>query len=181
MTITTYTVRSALPAFIESVRSYFATNKISATVEFGVNQLARQINQGEGGANRVVFSIDPDGDGGAFIDARLKASPGGPGVPRPIVTWEKTFIVSVWAVDTSDKGNELLQFVAVENLLESTVQAVRAFAHADVTWGNPKWTTSPIEAPFGRELRIPIKMRGALFSLANPTRTPSPVVARDPQ
>lgn len=173
-------VVSAIPALVCAVQEYFVANNVSANVVFGVRELTQQINQGAGGANRVVFAPDPNGDAGSVMDPRLRASPGGPGSPRPIVTWEKLFIVSVWAVDTSNKDDELLQFVAVENLFESTVQAVRAFAHADITWGSPKWTTTPVELAFGRELRVPMKFRGALFALPNVVRTPTAVINRDP-
>lgn len=174
-------VLSAVPALVAAVQAYFDANDVSANVVFGVRELTKQINQGPNGANRVVFSPDPNGDGGTILPPRLKASGGQAGSPRPIVTWEKLLIVSIWAVDTSDKDNELLQFVAVENLFESTVQAVRSYAHADITWGSPKWTTSPVELLFGKEIRVPLRFRGALFSLPNDVRNPTPVVNRDPQ
>src|SRR5581483_465297 len=133
---------SFVPLLVTTVQQYFTAQGITAKVDFGRKARDKVVNQGPGGANRVVFMPgDPGGSAGKISGARQNVGQN----PRPILTWEKLLTVSVWAVDTSDPANELLQFAAVEALFEATVAAIRSCAHADGRIGDPKWTTPPIE------------------------------------
>lgn len=172
----TVTIKSAIPPLVGHVQAYFTANQITANVAFGLKELTKQVNQGPGGANRVVFSPDPDGDAGEILPPRLKHHHPGKGSPRAIVNFRKKLIVSVWAVDTSDLANEALQYAAVEQLLEYTVQAVRSVHHADSEWEKPQWVKKDVELAFGRELRVALYLKGALFNIPNDVRTPGPVV-----
>lgn len=161
-------IKSGLVALVAAVQSYFDAHDVTAKVVLGWKQPTQQINQGPGGANRVVFiPSDPTGKGGKIV------APQQPGLrnfgdpadvaARALYDWERFVIVSVWAADGSDPHDEGKQIEAVEDLFESTIQAVHAFAKNNARWGDVAWTTSPVEHVFGRELRAGLTFRHPLF------------------
>lgn len=171
-------VVSYVPKLITDMQAWFSKYSVTAVVAFGRRARPRHDNQGgAGGSNRVVV-MPGDGEGGRagrIIGARKNVGEN----PMPIVTWEKLFTVSVWAVDTTDPEDELKQFVAVEQLFELTVAAIRASAHADGSIGDPSWTTlAPHERIYGRELLFPLSLRGPLFGPQSPTATPTLVISK---
>lgn len=168
---------SALPGLIDTVSKYFVANSIDADVSFGRNRMARQP---VGTSGSVTFAPDPDGRAGKLSGARLKSNSNGIAGPRPIVTWERFFVVSVWAVDRSDKENEIAQFVAFENLFEALVNATLGFGHADLEWGDPTWNHPDVERFYGYAALIPFTLRGALFAPEPLTRNPTLVITKNP-
>lgn len=159
-------IKSGLVAMVESVREYFVDRNVTAHVSLGWKQPTQQINQGFGGANRVVFiPSDPSGKGGSLGGA---AQPGDRRIGtdtsvRSLYNWERFVVVSVWAVDSSDPADEAKQIEAVESLFEWTVRGVHAFAANNARWGDVAWTTSPVEHVFGRELRAGLVFRHPIF------------------
>jgi hypothetical protein len=171
----TIIIRSGLLAAIATVKSFLEDNGIPAAVEVGWKRGPQQINQGPGGANRVVFvPSDSDGAAGELTPPRF------PGqrtvrnaVDAPVCTvrslleWERKIAVLVWAADRTtpgDANNEAAQIEAVETLFEWVVRAVHSApgAFASVTWGAPKWTV-PAERSFGLELRVPLTFSHPIF------------------
>lgn len=148
-----------VPTLILAAKQFFVARKITAEVQFGRKKDAQQGNQGEGGANRVVFY---EGDEAGNLGEIVGPKPKNDGGPRVLFTWNQLFTVSIWAADESDTNDELKQFVALSLLWENTMQAVHAFARADAVWGNPKRITQAIELPFGAALKVPLKYRRAM-------------------
>jgi hypothetical protein len=169
--------RSGLVELVKNVRTYFTDHRVTAHVSLGWRERTKSINQGPGCANRVVFTpSDPSGRGGRITKSFGNRGPGAN--PRPLVTWERFVVVSIWGADGTKPHDEEAQIEAVETLFEWTIRAVQAFAAADATWGDPTWTTSPIEHAFGRELLVPLTHRETFFDVENPVVTPTPIVNR---
>lgn len=193
--------RSGLVALVTHVRNYFLLKGIDANVPpLGWKERTKQINQGIGGANRVVFV--PSGPNGA---AGPLASIRGPGkrlhnansadafTRRGLYNWERQAGVSIWGIDRSnplDIENEEAQIEATELLFERVIEAVHYFVasseqqfggYATVEWGEPTWVTPPNERVFGRELLAPLTLKHPMFAeevgYAYPERV---VVTRDP-
>lgn len=162
-------IKSGLVALVASVQAYFDARGLGTNVSLGWKQPTKQINQGEGRANRVVFiPSDPSGRGGALAGAH---QPGprrfgtGPSTieARALYTWERSITVSVWAVDPTSPADESLQIEAIETLFEHVVRAVHAFAQVNAQWGEIGWVVSPTELLFGRELRAALSFHHPLF------------------
>lgn len=155
-----------------SLAEYFASSKpaISAGVFVGWKQRTKQINQGPGGANRIVFD-DDEGRSGRFSAA---TQPGRN--PRPLYNWERAIRISVWAFDASDRANELKQMTAAENLVEATLQGIH-----QVAWGqfhplDVQRVPAPVELAFGCEFLITGDLHSPILDRAKPTVTPGSVV-----
>lgn len=168
-------VQSGLVALVDAVRAYFTQELIPATVTaLGWREYRKLPNGfGGGGARRVVFlpSDEKSGKGGRFLPNARNIGRN----PRAVATIERDLVVAIWAVDASSPAalaSDVAQIEAVEDLLESTVQAVRAFAHADATWGEFSWGLEPLEHAYGRELRADLRYRGPLLSPPRNTVTP---------
>lgn len=167
---------SPIPAMVKHVQDYFTATSNTATVLFGRKELARQDNQGEGGANRVVFSPDPEGKAGKMSDGRLAGTQGS---QRPLVTWERFLVISIWAVG-EDPEDELQSYAAFEDLFEATTQALRLFTKADMTLGDPGWVAPNVERAFGLAALVPLTIRGPLLSAAIKQVTPQPRIVKVP-
>lgn len=163
------TINSGLVALVTNVQSYFTSRSVTANVSLGWKQPTKQINQGTGRANRVVFiPSDTSGRGGKLVGTqqpgpRAFGSPTQDTSVRALYDWERELLVSVWAVDTSNPHDEAKQIEAVEDLFEWTVRAVHYAAHNNARWGAVNWTTEPVEHSFGRELRAGLTYRHPLF------------------
>jgi hypothetical protein len=178
-------INSGLVALVTNVQSYFTSRSITANVSLGWKQETKQINQGPGRANRVVFiPSPPSGAGGRLVGAQ---QPGprrfGPGVggdtsARSLFTWERQVLVSVWAADTSDPHNETKQLEAIEDLFELTVRAVHAATQANAQWGEVTWVLSPNEHTFGRELRAALSFAHPLFDDEVVVKYPGKAITR---
>jgi hypothetical protein len=174
-------VNSGVLALVEGVRSYFTARGVTANVSLGWKQPTKQINQGPGRANRVVFiPSDPNGRGGKIgaVEQPGARTFGGDTAARALYTWERFLVVSVWAVDTTDPHDEALQIEAVEDLFEQTVRAVHAFAKNNGRWGDVTWTTSPAEHAFGRELRASLVFKHPLFDSEYGVAYPAPAITK---
>lgn len=169
---TNVVVSSGFLAVVASVRASFAAQGNTAVVEVGWKRRWRQDNQGAGGASRVVFTPSEDNGAGGNIlppkfpgDRQLRdGSNNVVGHVRALADEEHTSIVSIWAVDNTDRENEELQIAAVETLKEQTMNAIYESqgAFASVTWGAKTWTPPP-ERAFGLELRFGMTLRTPIF------------------
>jgi len=161
---------------------------IQATVSFGWRAREMILNQGPGGANRiVVIPGDPQsGSAGQFTRGHQVSSN-----PRTLLTWHKLATLSVWGVDTTGLQDEAKQAAATETLVELAVQALHnaidpatgdLLGVANITWGSPRWgAPANTNQYFGRELLIPFTQRGPLFDQAFAvTTTAKAVINRDP-
>lgn len=160
-------VTSGLAKLVAGVRAYFLANGVNALVEVGAKKLAQQA-QGPGGANRVVFvpfdpksgaggQFSPPGHMGSFDVEREADDPDDPPVRvaslRTLADWQRQMLISVWARDAANPEDELAHAVAVEDLVEKTMQAIFATGLADVGFGRADWIV-PKERMFGFEVRM---------------------------
>lgn len=161
----------AITALAAGVRTFFEANGVTANVSVGWKAPTKRINEGPGGANRVVFiPTDPSGRAGRFTIGTSTHH-----TPKPIATWEQNIVVAVWAVDASTSqalADDEKQFTAVNNLLEDTMEAIRAVAHAAAIPGEVNFMLEPLELAYGREARVSYVLKSELFARDYATRTP---------
>lgn len=172
-------IRSGFLAAVVAVQAFLTDNSVNARVEVGWRRRNQQLNQGPGGANRVVFtpSADDSGAGGSLIPPRFVGprtvydkDPLAVDPTRPVATmralrdWQRRALVSVWAVDVTRREDEAAQIEAVETLFEWVMRAVHGSpgAFAAVTWGDVTWTP-PGERAFGLELRAGLTFTHPVF------------------
>jgi hypothetical protein len=153
-----FRLRSGLVALRDAVRAELAP--LGVSVRLGFRDRTEQTNQGERRAARVVITpCDDDGKGGDI----LQPSRPGPrdivdgnsvrvGTVRALRSWKRLLLVSVWAVDSERPTDEEAQIEATDALFELVVRAVQHAATANAVWGKARWTKSPVELSFGREL-----------------------------
>jgi hypothetical protein len=161
----------------------------SAVVAFGWRARQQVINQGPGGASRIVLIPgDPDsGNAGTLERGHLVSTN-----PRVLLTWGKLVTMSVWGVDSSSDAalqDEAKQAIATENLFELAVRAAHNAVDPDtgdflgaasLHWLTPKWSTKNTNLYFGRELLVPFVQKGPLFdSTFAVTTTAQAVINRD--
>lgn len=161
--------KSGLLSIILSVQQFLASNLVTANVEVGWKRRRRQTNQVAGAANRIVFtpSGDERGSGGNLVRPMM------PGYRdtqetgttiRPLLDWQRKILISVWAVDESNKQSEAAQIEATETLFEWVVRAVHGAqgGFAALTWGEVTWTI-PQENAFGLELQASVVLQHPIF------------------
>lgn len=155
------TTVSGFVALVGAVERYFDANGIDAKVAGGWKQREQILNQGIGGANRVIFvpgRLDPTVgaprplEAGKIVQPRIKQLSGGGDMvggstsgryvdnPRPLRGWEPIVSVSVWGVDNDHLDDELAQIAATVDLFEKMIQAVHNGVFAD---------ESGLESPVG--------------------------------
>ncbi len=174
-------MKSGLVALVSSVRSYFEARNILTGVSLGWKEAAKQLNQGSGRANRVVFiPSDPSGKGGVISAAQQPGARhfGTDTTARALYTWERFVVVSIWAADTEAPNDEEAQIEAVETLFEETMRAVHAFAHNNARWGDVSWLASPLERQLGRELRASLVFKHPMFDSPTGVAYPTPIITQ---
>lgn len=151
----------ALPLLVERVTTLFAADGTTANVVFGWREVAKQINQGTGRANRVVFE---PGDNLALGDIRGANQPGRN--PRPIATLGELCTVYVWAFDSSAPSSEIVQYTAARLLFDAVVRAIHlsAVGHSTVaarigySISKPRWIRDNPERAFGAEIAFTLSV-----------------------
>lgn len=165
----------AITALASGVRSFFVDNGVTASVSVGWKAPTKRINEGPGGANRVVLiPTDPSGRAGRFVIGTTTHH-----TPKPIATWEQNIVVAVWAVDASSPdalADDEKQFTAVNDLLENTMEAIRGVAHAAAIPGEINFLLEPLELAYGREARVSYVLKSELFARDYATRTPGTLI-----
>jgi hypothetical protein len=178
-------IQSGLLAAADYVAAYFVANGVTATTDVGWRKRGQQINQGPGGANRVLFSpSDDSGDGGELAPPRfpgarqLRTAADQPALAsiRSLANWNRKVQLSIWAVDPdpTKRAVERFQIAATEALIEWTVRAVHSApgAFAAVKFGKAKWTV-PAERSFGLEALISLEFSQPIFDVPNQTFYPT--------
>lgn len=167
-------IRSGFLAAIKTVKEFFEANGVNTSVDVGWKKRPQGVNQGPGGANRVVFtpSASDDGEAGELLPVRFPGDRNVRPAPdeKPIATirsllnWKRPALVSVWAVDLEKRDDEAAQIEATEALFEWVVRAVHSApgAFGEVEWGTAKWTV-PAERSFGLELRAGFTFSHPIF------------------
>jgi len=186
-------IQSGLLAAADAVAAYFVANGVTAVTDVGWRKRTQGVNQGAGGANRVLFSpSDDSGDGGELAPPRfpgarqLRVAADQPPLAsiRSLANWNRKVTLSIWAVDPdpTKRAVERAQIAATETLLEWTVRAVHSApgCFAAVKFGKAKWTV-PAERSFGLEILVGLEFSQPIFDVPNQTFFPnSAAVARGP-
>ena len=169
--------QSAVVQLFRDVKTFFGSLPAGnlgreASVVFGMRERWKQINEGTGGANRVVFvpGTIPDGK-----DGRLEG-PTGPGEsigsdgkvkPRALFDHKKIITICVWAADPLDPNavDETAQQEAIEQLFEYVMQAFKQSSAGlgNINAGAPLYNPNPNERRFGIEYRIEIELDTRIF------------------
>jgi len=177
--------RSGLIALADGVRAYFVAQGIAAKVgTVGRHQRAEQINQGPGGASRVLFFEPDSGDLGEYVRGHQVSTN-----PPVLWQWDRPVILSVWGVDAAHLADEEKQSQAAESLSELTWQGIRravdpvtgqAIGFASIP-GPVKVTkiTSNVDGYFGCEIQAQFKLRCWVADVAQDTTIPQFLVTRD--
>lgn len=137
-----------------------APNPMPVNFVFGWREAAKQINQGEGGANRIVIHPGLPGDKrGRFGSHESIRKPGRD--PRSIATRIEIFTAYIWAKDASAMRDERAQWRAVRFLYDAFDRAVYLATHTDgdvgvgpVTWLAEDWNLEYSERGFGAEIIV---------------------------
>ena len=200
---------AGLLALTAGLAAYFDAQGIKVVVGFGWKARTELLNQGPGGANRVIVMagrVPADVGTPGSIDAGQITQPRFPtplnnvprGQPRPLRQMKHLVSVSIWGVAAQGYtgglglGDEADQYAATLDLLESTIQGLQNAVWVDPT-GKPHpvgladlrfeqatWVRPPVEMAFGRELLVFLTHNGPLFDVLPGTATPAPAVGRGP-
>lgn len=175
-------ITSGLLFLADGVQAYLDDHNVGTKVFATFNrEHFRQINQGEGTANRIVFLFGGDDDDeelGNLTGARQNSGHGRN--PRELFTWEKRGVMSVWAVDADNIDDERKQIAAIETLLEWSIRATQAVAAADLEWTGMRVGKKNQERRYGTQLLLDFMHKGPLFDVTYDVVFPQPKVARGP-
>jgi hypothetical protein len=141
-------------AMVEAIEAFFADEGHDTLVWIGWHDQARTINQGPGGANRIVF--DMNGTKAKTLPVR-----GGPGMrrtsegdARTLHVTQYQIPVTFWAYDsTGDGEDDRLQIRALAVMFERCSQAIAQWAYANHLWTDRDWSSPPTERAFGRQMK----------------------------
>lgn len=143
------------------VRAQLAADGLTANFVFGRREAPKQVNQGPGRANRVVFEPGKRGSLGAF------APPKYPGrAPRPLLTLKEAITVYCWAHDPSAPNDELVQYTAARDLLDSVLRAIYLSpnaGHGAFSVSDPYIVGDKIERVYSYELAFTLTVDAAIL------------------
>lgn len=179
---------------VTGVAAQFALYKAAGLIDFdivvarGWKERAKQINQGSGRANRVVFMPSkPDGSAGKIVkprqvgDHQYGAVPtANPPIPpagtwRPLSDWERIVYVSIWAYDGTQATDEGAQDDAVYQLFRWTQIAVQNSVGGNADFGTTNYTV-PLERSFGLELLVDLTFQFPIPDVPEEYTRPNPVM-----
>lgn len=172
-------VRSGITALYRGMVAYFEAANIGVPILLGLKARDRW------DTSRVVM-IDGVFDGsnpakpikaGTFGAPWQKQSQN----PRELASWPRPFTLSIRGVDRTRLDDESAQLEAMDQLIESTFQAVwnatdergRNVGQANVEWGEGIWMVPPVQQAFGRELLVNCTHKEVLFDRGSPIAFPS--------
>lgn len=177
----------------EGVRTFFASHQWSESVEAGWKAREQILNQGPGGAGRIVLvhgKVPPGNvtgpyDAGTIEQPRIAQRRGSVAAgnyvdnPRPLRQWSRIVTLSVWGVDATQLDDDVAQSDAAEELLERAMQAIHSAVYidpdngsqtpaglADVKWQGLVWNVVSQNFGFGRELLAYFTHAGPLYDQA---------------
>lgn len=156
------------------VAEHLKITNVSALVEFGRRRRSYQVNQGTGGANRVIFSPgDASGKLGKIEGTEHPGRRAAADNARELASATGILVVYVWAVAPDrDVTDEEAQWDAVLDLQEHVIRAVHAVAGRWHAWGDWGLAPNPQEHVYGVELISSLTIRFPFLSAP-------PVIDRD--
>jgi len=167
----------------DEVKTRLTAATVDATVVFGKREVTKQINQGPGRANRVVFvpgdeagalgAYEPVREPGPNLRSRVIA--GGRRTPRSLWDWHVAGRVYVWAFDGTAPEDERKQWDAMVELHDYVVEAIHGAASGNYKIRAPKDPAKTVERRFGCETMFVVELRQPVLATAG-TRTAGAVV-----
>lgn len=158
-----------LEIVFDAVKALFDDEGPPVACVFGWREVPKQINQGPGGAARVVFVPGLDGKAGEYMGARRPGRN-----PRPLRTLVESARVHCWAFDSTAPNDERAQYRAAMLLHDATVRAIElALRSADApnvpgdgkSFDEPVWIRKDSERAFGAELAFTLRVEHAIFDV----------------
>jgi len=168
----------AVPVLFEAVKQIFTDEGVSTTLVFGRREPARQVNQGPGGANRIVFSPGADGKLGEY----------GPVVrpgrnPRSLGTLNDFVTVYCWGYDATQPQNDIAHYEAARLLHDVIFRALHIASHTtckcNIKLSDPVWVQDKIEKNFGYELKFTLTIPSTIPDEAYTTVMATPVLTTE--
>jgi hypothetical protein len=150
---------------------------VAAVVAFGQRELAQQLGQGPGRANRVVIAPGDEGRALGSYGPPNKRGIFGSNVaeqthpPRSLWTWNVAARVLVWAYDGDAPSNERRQWDALCDLHDSVVTAIHSFASGSYTLRAPRDPASAVERPFGKAVLLIVELAQHVVDVRQVERT----------
>lgn len=171
--MTDFPVVDGLTWLSGAVRAELEALRTTAAVSVGWKEASQQINQGEGGANRIVFVPSrKNGAGGELVapktpgDREVKDATGKVvAYVRAIRDWKRAIEISVWAYDSDAPEDEDKQQAATVKLFEKLLQATTRTAPTALVFGSTDWVRPELERQFGRSLVVQCTFQYPLFDV----------------
>lgn len=164
----------SFPALFQAVVANVAALGSNATVVRGEREIAKQMNQGPGRANRVVFALGDES--GARGDYEPPAKPGmrtAVGATnqraRSLWDWHLSARVYVWAYDGTAPEDEGAQEDAMFELHDVIVEAIHKFASGHYKIRAPKKVGKVVERRFGCETMFILEYAQPVMTGSLPT------------
>jgi len=182
----------ALTLLVADVKALFTADGNTANVVFGPREPAKQINQGTGRANRVVFSPgDPTGKAGSYEGAKVtRRGPtfSGRKASKALLTFRERATVYCWAVDATTKdtlNDESKQYDAARLLHDDVIRAIYRspnVGHGSFTVSAPQWLRDKKERVYGAEIMFQLEFEAMIPDEPHtlPTAIVNPTVATGP-
>lgn len=140
----------ALLVLYDAVAALFQEEAPSINCVFGWKEPPKQINHGEGGANRVCFV--PGDPGNGLGEDKPPKYPGRN--PPAMATLDELFTVRVWAVDKASPNDERAQYEAARLLYDGVRRALSLCDPGGLRVRSQRWVRSNPERMFGAEIEM---------------------------
>lgn len=151
----------ALLVLFDAVEALFADEAPSLHCVFGWKEPPKQINQGDGTANRVCFVPGDTADGlGADLPPKYPGRN-----PAAMATLEELFTVRLWAVDKATPNDERAQYEAARLLYDGVRRALSLCDPGGLKVKSQKWIRKNPERMFGAEIEMVCVVQGMVPDL----------------
>lgn len=155
------------------VSAFFVANGWTTAISYGWEKHGQQINQGPGGADRIVFRPGDDaGKAGTFGPPKRANA-----FPRQLAAWSALLYVYVWARDETAPQDDAAQVRKVVELNERLFRAVHMHYSGYYRFSDPQWV-GPVEYRYGRELRVSLTLHIPILDGAGQVVTPDPSLTK---
>lgn len=164
----------ALPLLFADVQAQLAADASTANVVFGWRERTKtRINQGPGGANRVVFEPGEEkGKAGEYAPPVKTRGVWGTRSLRSLGTFLETCTIECWAYDPDDQS-ELAQYTAARHLHDHVIRAIYLsprVGHGSFEVKDPMWIVDKKELRFGAAIKFTLIIQAKIVDDPGPPR-----------
>jgi hypothetical protein len=151
-----------LVALYQAVKQRFADEGTTANVVFGRRETAKQVNQGTGGANRVIFEPGRDGRMGSYLPAKYPGRD-----TRPLGCLREYATVYCWAsAGGTGSNDESAHYEAARLLHDATYRSLYLASFDEVLctlrFGDPSWILAKTERFYGYECQFTLDLEAMI-------------------